>query len=85
MGHKAYQQWCIDTLVRILGERENYRIAHEDQGYKYVLKAIISHYASMYYVSGSVTSRRKNSRWRNHLNIWWDHLNEKTLITFSRL
>ena len=76
MGHKTYQQWCIDTLVRILGERENYRITHDDQGYKYVLKAIISHYASMYYVVDGVTSKRKNGLCRNHLNLWWDHLNE---------
>ena len=82
MGHKTYQQWCIDTLVRILDERDNYRIAHGDQWYKYVLKAIISHYASMYYVGGGVTSRRKNGLCRNHLNIWWDHLNDKNAHYF---
>ena len=76
MGHKTYQQWCIDTLVRILGERENYRITHGDQGYKYVVKAIISHYASMYYVDGGVALKRKNGLFRNHLNLWWDHLNK---------
>ena len=59
MGNKTYQQWCIDTLVRILIERGNCRITHGDQGYKYVLKAIISHYASMYYVGRVVTSNFK--------------------------
>ncbi|MBR2355651.1 MAG: hypothetical protein IKA69_04680 [Kiritimatiellae bacterium] len=77
MGDKTYQQWCIDTLVRILSERENYRITHGDQGYKYVLKAIISHYASMYYVDGGAAPKRKNGLCRSHLNIWWDHLNDK--------
>lgn len=77
MGNKTYQQWCIDTLVRILSEREDYRITHGDQGYKYVLKAIISHYASMYYVAEGVVPKRKNGLCRNHLNLWWDHLNDK--------
>ena len=72
MVYKTYQQWCIDTLVHILGERENYRITHRDHGYKYVIKAIISHYASMYYVA---SKRMKGCR-RNHLNLWWDHLNK---------
>lgn len=82
MGHKTYQQWCIDTLVRILGERENYRITHGDQGYKYVLKAIISHYASMYYVGKDGASKRRNGLCRNHLNLWWDHLNKKNAHYF---
>ena len=82
MGHKTYQQWCIDTLVRILGERENYRITHGDQGYKYVLKAIISHYASMYYVGKGGASKRRNGLCRNHLNLWWDHLNKKNAHYF---
>ena len=59
MGNKTYQQWCIDTLVRILIERENYRMTHGDQRYKYVLKDIISHYASMYYMGRVVTSNFK--------------------------
>lgn len=75
MGYKTYQQWCIDTLVRILSERKNYRITHEDQGYKYVIKAIISHYASMYYTGVKTFSRRKDGHCRLHLNLWWDHLN----------
>lgn len=82
MGHKTYQQWCIDTLVRILGERENYRITHGDQGYKYVLKAIISHYASMYYVGKDGASKRRNGLCRNYLNLWWDHLNKKNAHYF---
>ena len=82
MGHKTYQQWCIDTLVHILTDRENYRITYGDQGFKYVLKVIISHYASMYYVGEGVTSKRKNGLCRNHLNIWWDHLNDKNAHYF---
>ena len=59
MGHKTYQQWCINTLVRILTNRDNYRITYGDQGFKCVLKVIISHYASMYYMGRVVTSNFK--------------------------
>ena len=82
MRYSAYQQWCIDTLVHILSERKKYRIAHEDQGYKYVLKAIISHYASMYYAGKDAASKRQNGLCRNHLNLWWNHLNKKNAHYF---
>lgn len=72
----TYQDWCVDTIVFILNERRKYQMTHGDQGYKYVLKAIISHYASMYYTGVKIVSKRKNGRDRLHLNLWWDHLNQ---------
>ena len=75
MARKTFQQWCIDTIVHILQEKNKYHLVHGDQGYKYVLKAIISHYASMYYTGVKTISRRRDGSCRLHLNLWWDHLN----------
>lgn len=72
----TYQDWCVDTVVFILNEVCKYKMTHGDQGYKYVLKAIISHYASMYSTDVKTISKRKNGRTRLHLNLWWDHLNK---------
>ena len=81
---KTFQEWCIDTLCMILKEKEHYRGSLCDQGYKYTLKAIIDHFASMYYCGrGKVSSRNKA---KEHMNLWWDHLNTSTRERFfSRL
>lgn len=75
---KTFQDWCIDTLSLVLGEKGNYRGSLDDQGYKYTLKAIVDHYASMYYCGQGVS---RNST-KEHINLWWDHLNKRTRKRF---
>lgn len=73
-ANKTYQDWCVDTLLTILKSRARYRGHEQDQGYIYVIKAIINHYASMYYCGGQTRMMRNGDK--EHLNLWWDHLNE---------
>ena len=73
---KTFQDWCIDTLYMILKEKKHYRGSLDDQGYKYTLKAIVDHYASMYYCGRGMVSHR--NRKKEHINLWWDHLNNNT-------
>ena len=77
---KTFQDWCIDTLCMILNKKEHYRGSMDDQGYKYTLKAIVDHYASMYYCGSGMVSHR--NRRKEHINLWWDHLNNKTRRKF---
>ena len=77
---KTFQDWCIDTLYMILKAKKNYRGSLDDQGYKYTLKAIVDHYASMYYCGRGMVSRR--NRKKEHINLWWDHLNNNTRRQF---
>lgn len=77
---KTFQDWCIDTLSAILNAKKDYRGSLADQGYKYTLKAIIDHYASMYYCGAGNVSPR--SREREHINLWWDHLSERSRRKF---
>ena len=75
-----FQNWCIDTLHMILANKSRYRGSLADQGYKYTLKAIVDHYASMYYCGrGNVSLRNRD---KEHLNLWWDHLNNATRSRF---
>ena len=77
---KSFQDWCVDTLCSILVAKKDYRGSLEDQGYKYVLKAIVDHFASMYYCgAGNVSTINKK---KEHINLWWDHLNERTRSSF---
>lgn len=70
----TFQDWCIDTLCAILKEKHRYRGSLVDQGYKYTLKAIVDHFASMYYCGAGKVSKR--SKKKEHINLWWDHLSE---------
>lgn len=73
MGLRTYQDWCIDTLYFLLKRQGEYRGSVRDQGYIYVIKSIITHYASMYYVGRNKKLMRNKDK--EHLNLWWDHLN----------
>ena len=77
---KTFQDWCIDTLYMILKEKARYSGSLDDQGYKYTLKAIVDHYASMYYCGRGAVSRRNGEK--EHINLWWDHLNNGTRVQF---
>ncbi len=77
---KTYQDWCIDTLYVILKTKKHYRGSLCDQGYKYTLKAIVDHFASMYYCGRGEVSIR--NRAKEHMNLWWDHLSNHTRERF---
>ena len=76
----SYQDWCVDTIAAIFRSRMNYLGDWRDQGYIYVIKAIINHYASMYYCGAK--SALMNNRSKEHVNLWWDHLNEANRKAF---
>ena len=76
----SFQDWCIDTLCRILANKSRYRGSLADQGYKYTLKAIVDHFASMYYCGRGNASQRNEDK--EHINLWWDHLNNATRSRF---
>lgn len=77
---KSYQDWCIDTLFAALQAKDRYQGVLEDQGYIYVLKAIINHYASM--CPCTEEYKREFAYEKEHVNLWWDHLNKKNRDVF---
>ena len=71
----TYQDWCIHTICSIINDKPKYRGVYNDQGYIYVIKAIIDHYSSMYYCPEKFC---KNPE-KQHINLWWDHLNRNNM------
>lgn len=72
---KTYQDWCIDTLLFIYQNRDNYNFTEKDKGYRYAINALLTNHASMYY-------RPSDKAQKTYINLWWDHLNQSTLPFF---
>lgn len=49
---KSYQDWCVDTLTDILCNLKQYSGGVKGDSYKYVISALVDHYASLYQVTG---------------------------------
>lgn len=49
---KSYQDWCVDTLTDILCNLNQYSGGVKGDSYKYVISALVDHYASLYQVTG---------------------------------
>lgn len=64
---KSYQDWCVDTLTDILCKLTQYSGGAKGDSYKYVISALVDHYASLYQVTGDGYNDCQ-------INLWWDWL-----------
>lgn len=64
---KSYQDWCVDTLTDILCNLNQYSGGVKGDSYKYVISALVDHYASLYQVTGDGYNDCQINLWNDWL------------------
>lgn len=64
---KSYQDWCVDTLTDILCNLKRYSGGSKGDSYKYVISALVDHYASLYQVTGDGYDNCQINLWNDWL------------------